>query len=520
MKVEIYDTTLRDGAQSQYISFSVEDKLRIAEKLDELGIHYIEGGFPGSNPKDAEFFKRVKDLSFENSEIVAFGSTRHAKVKAEDDFNLRSLVEADVKYATIFGKSWDLHVRDALKISLEENLNMISDSIEYLREHGLKVFFDAEHFFDGYKSNPEYALKTLEVAGEAGADCLVLCDTNGGTLPYEVMEIVKQVRNRMKAELGIHAHNDSDTAVANSVIAVRMGVTHVQGTINGYGERCGNANLCSIIPNIKLKLRIDCITDEQLRKLTEVSRFVAEIANLAHQHNMPYVGSSAFAHKGGVHIDAVLKNPLTYEHIKPEVVGNERRFLVSDLSGKSNILAKAREYGIKLDKDSEEAKMILQKLKELEKQGYQFEGAEASFELLIKRTLGMVKSYFTLEGFRVIVDTHNSALTSEATVKVRVDNRREHTAAEGNGPVNALDNALRKALEKFFPELSEMKLVDYKVRVLDTHRGTGAVVRVLIESTDGKESWSTIGVSENIIEASLIALKDSIEYKLQRSRNA
>ncbi len=517
MKVELYDTTLRDGAQSEYISFSVEDKLRIAKKLDELGIHFIEGGFPGSNPKDSEFFSRVREIDFENSKIVAFGSTRRAKVKAEDDFNLRSLIESDTEYVTIFGKSWDLHVKDALKIPLEENLEMITDSVEYLKEHGLKVFFDAEHFFDGYKGNTEYALDTLKAAEEAKVDCLVLCDTNGGTLPYEVMETIKEVKKIIKTPLGIHAHNDSESAVANSVIAVRMGATQVHGTINGYGERCGNANLCSVIPNIKLKLGIDCISDSQLSRLTDVSKFVAEAANLAHQHNMPYVGRSAFAHKGGVHIDAVLKNPLTYEHIKPELVGNERRFLISDLSGKSNILAKAKELGLKLDKDSKEVKLILNQLKELEMQGYQFEGAEASFELLIKRTLGLIEKFFILDGFRVIVDTHDEKLASEATVKVRVGNKYEHTAAEGNGPVNALDNALRKALEKFYPSLREMHLTDYKVRVLDTTEGTGAKVRVLIESTDGKESWSTIGVSENIIEASLKALTDSIDYKLHKN---
>ncbi|GCC11720.1 2-isopropylmalate synthase [archaeon] len=518
MKVELYDTTLRDGAQSEYISFTVKDKLIIAKKLDELGIHYVEGGFPSSNPKDAEFFSKVKEIEFENSRIVAFGSTRHAKVKAEDDMNLRSLVDSGTDYVTIFGKSWDMHVRDALKISPEENLSMITDSIEYLREHGIKVFFDAEHFFDGYMNNKEYAMKTLRAAEEAKASCLVLCDTNGSALPFNILEILNEVKGKIKTALGIHAHNDSDSSVANSVIAVRAGTTQVHGTINGYGERCGNANLCSVIPNIKLKLHIDCINDNQLKKLTEVSKLVAELANLSHLHNMPYVGRSAFAHKGGVHIDAVLKNPSTYEHIKPELVGNERRFLISDLSGKSNILAKAKELGLKLEKGSPEVRIILNQLKEMEKQGYQFEGAEASFELLLMRTLGMIKKFFVLDGFRITVDTHDEELTSEGTVKVRVGNRYEHTAAEGNGPVNALDNALRKALEKFYPSLRDVYLTDYKVRVLDTTEGTGAKVRVLIESTDGKDIWSTVGVSENIIEASLKALIDSIEYKLHRTR--
>ena len=518
MQVKLYDTTLRDGAQSEHISFSVEDKLRIAAKLDELGIHYIEGGWPGSNPKDVEFFKNAKKLELNTARLVAFGSTRRAKVKAAKDVNLRALVDSGVGTVTIFGKSWDLHVRAALKVDLEENLAMIAESVEFLKEHGMEVFFDAEHFFDAYKGNPDYALATLRAAEDAGVDCLVLCDTNGGTLPFETMEIISEVKRRVAAPLGMHAHNDADTAVANSIIAVRIGAVQVQGTINGYGERCGNANLCSIIPNLKLKLGIDCIGDEQLRKLTEVSRFISEIANLPHQHNLPYVGSSAFAHKGGIHVNAVYKAPRTYEHVDPESVGNERRFLVSELSGRTNIYVKAREYGIALEKDSPELKLILQKLKEMEKQGYQFEGAEASFELLMKRALGLTKPFFELEGFRVIVSTEREGLRSEATVKVRVRDKYEHTAAEGNGPVNALDNALRKALEKFYPVLSQVYLTDYKVRVLDTHEGTGAKVRVLIESSNGRQSWGTVGVSENIIEASFLALADSIEYKLMKEQ--
>jgi 2-isopropylmalate synthase len=520
MRVELYDTTLRDGAQSEHISFSVEDKLRIATKLDELGIHYIEGGWPGSNPKDVEFFERVKKLELTSSRIVAFGSTRRANARAEKDANLLALVDSGVDTVTIFGKSWDLHVKAALRASLEENLAMITESVEFLKEHGMRVFFDAEHFFDAYKSNPEYALAALSAAEQAKVDRLVLCDTNGGTLPFETMEIVRDVLGKVHTPLGIHAHNDADTAVANSVIAVRMGAVQVQGTINGYGERCGNANLCSIIPNLKLKLGIDCITDEQLKRLTEVSRFVSEIANLPHQHNLPYVGSSAFAHKAGVHVDAVNKAPRTYEHVDPESVGNARRFLVSELSGRANIYVKAREYGIPLEKDSPEVRLILQRLKEMEKQGYQFEGAEASFELLMKRALGIARPFFELEGFRVMVSTEREGIRSEATVKVRVQDKHEHTAAEGNGPVNALDNALRKALEKFYPVLKQVYLTDYKVRVLDTHEGTGAKVRVLIESSDGRKSWGTVGVSENIIEASFIALADSIEYKLMKEREA
>lgn len=514
MKVELYDTTLRDGAQSERISFSVEDKLRIAGKLDELGIHYIEGGFPGSNPRDNEFFARIKGEEFENSRIVAFGTTRRAGVRPEKDFVLNSLINSGMSLVTLFGKSWDLHVKDALGVEEEENLSMIGESIEYLRDNSLEVFFDAEHFFDGFKGNPEYALETLKTAKEAKASCVVLCDTNGGTLPYEVVEILERVRREVGGPLGIHAHNDSESAVANSVIAVRNGVEQVHGTINGYGERCGNANLCSVIPNIKLNLGIDCITDEQLEKLTEVSKFVAEIANMSHPPNMPYVGRSAFAHKGGVHVDGVLKNPRTYEHVEPLLVGNERRLLISDLSGKSNVLAKTREMGLQLDRNSSKVRHILDQLKELEKTGYQFEGAEGSYELLIKRTLGMVKEFFAIEGFRIIVDTRDEGLLSEATIKVRVGEMHHHTASEGNGPVNALDNALRKALENFYPTLKEMYLTDYKVRVLDASEGTGAKVRVLIISTDGRESWNTVGVSENIIEASLVALTDSIEYKL------
>ncbi len=520
MSVRLYDTTLRDGAQSEYISFSVEDKLKIAEKLDELGIHYIEGGWPGSNPKDEEFFERVRELELTTSRVVAFGSTRRAGVRAERDSNLQALLDTGTECVTIFGKSWDLHVREALRVTLEDNLAMITESVEYLKEHGREVFYDAEHFFDAYKSNPEYALATLRAAEDAKVDCIVLCDTNGGTLPFETMEIMKELKRRIRAPLGIHAHNDADTAVANSVIAVRMGAVQVHGTINGYGERCGNANLCSIIPNIKLKLGIDCVTDEQLRKLTEISRFVSEIANMPHQHNMPYVGSSAFAHKAGVHVDAVNKTPRTYEHIDPEKVGNTRRFLVSELSGRTGICIKAREFGIPLEKNSEQVTAILRKLKEMEMQGYQFEGAEASFEILIKQVLGMTKEFFRLEGFRVLVTSEGGRIRSEATVKLRVRDRYEHTAADGNGPVNALDNALRKALEKFYPELREVHLTDYKVRVLDTHEGTGAKVRVLIESSDGRRSWSTVGVSENIIEASWVALEQGLVYKLMKEQES
>ncbi len=492
--------------------------MRIAKKLDELGVHYIEGGWPGSNPKDMEFFRRVKKLKLENSEIVAFGSTRRAKNRVEKDKNIKFLLDSSVSTVCIFGKTWDLHVRDALRITLEKNLKLIYESIEYLKSKEKRVFYDAEHFFDAFKSNSEYALQTLEVAQEAGADTIVLCDTNGGTLPYEIQQIFEKVKKRIKTKLGIHAHNDTETAVANTIMAVRMGARQVQGTINGYGERCGNANLCSIIPILKLKLGMDCISDEQLRKLTEVSRFVSEVANLAHPNNLPYVGSSAFAHKGGVHVSAVLRNPETYEHMNPELVGNQRRILVSELSGRSTILHKAKEFGIEL-KDENDVKKIIALLKKLENEGYQFEGAEASFELLMKKFLGKCKRFFDLEGFRVIVDTRgDDKIISEATVKVKVDDKIEHTAAEGNGPVNALDNALRKALEEFYPRLREVSLTDYKVRVLEGSKGTGAKVRVLILSSDGRQSWATVGVSENIIEASWQALVDSIEYKLMKEK--
>jgi 2-isopropylmalate synthase len=512
-KVKIYDTTLRDGAQSEYISFSVEDKLRIARKLDELGVHYIEGGWPGSNPKDIGFFEKVKDFRL-NAKVVPFGSTKRAGSKVAEDQNIKALLDTGMETVCIVGKSWDLHVKHVLGTTLDENLKMINESVEYLKSKDLEVIYDAEHFFDAYRNNPSYAMETLKVAKDA--DCLVLCDTNGGAIPIEVQTVIEAVQKKIKTPLGIHAHNDSDMAVANSIVAVRMGVGHVQGTINGFGERCGNANLCSIIPNIKLKLGIDCVTDEQLQKLTAVSRFVSEIANVRPYHNMPYVGESAFAHKGGIHVDAVLKKAETYEHINPELVGNTRRVLVSELAGKSTIVVKAEGYGFNLKKDTPETKRILDKLKEMENQGYQFEGAEASFELLIKKALGTYKSFFELEGFKVTVDARDEGLIAEATVKVRVNGKKEHTAAEGNGPVNALDNALRKALEKFYPVLRNVHLTDYKVRVLDEKSGTAAKVRVLIQSGDDKSSWGTVGVSENIIEASWIALADSIDYKLMK----
>lgn len=521
-RVWLYDTTLRDGTQAEDVSFLVADKIRIAQKLDEIGIDYIEGGWPGSNPKDIAFFKDVRKVKLHHAKIAAFGSTRRAKVTPDKDNNIRTLVQAEPDTVTIFGKTWDFHVREALRISLEENLELINDSLAYLKEHVGEVVYDAEHFFDGYKANPDYALKTLEAAAQANVDCIVLCDTNGGSLPFEVAEIIKVVRKRIKTPLGIHTHNDGECAVANSLAAVECGVVHVQGTINGFGERCGNANLCSIIPALKLKMGRECVSDEQLRSLRQVSRTIYELANLVPNKHQAYVGNSAFAHKGGVHVSAIQRHPETYEHIRPELVGNVTRVLVSDLSGRSNILVKAEEFNVNLDSKDPVTLEILEKIKELENQGFQFEGAEASFELLMRRALGTLRSFFSVIGFRVI-DTkrHEDEMpTSEATVQVKVGGRIEHTAAEGSGPVNALDNALRKALEQFYPHLREMKLYDYKVRVLPAGKGTASMIRVLIESGDKSGRWGTVGVSDNIIDASYQALIDALQYKLLRDQEA
>jgi len=515
---KLYDTTLRDGTQAEDINFSVEDKVRVAQKLDDLGIHYIEGGWPGSNPRDIQFFKEMQSVKLANARLVAFGSTRRAGAKPKDDANIKALLKAGTSAITIFGKTWDLHVKEALKISPEENLDLIYDSLRFLSGRVEEVFYDAEHFFNGYKSDPEYALKTLKAAQEGGAECLILCDTNGGTLPDELVEIMRDVKHHINAPLGIHAHNDSETAVANSILAVKEGAVQVHGTINGFGERCGNANLCSIIPNLKLKMGIDCISSEQLRKLRETSRFIYELANLPHNKHQAYVGDSAFAHKGGVHVSAVLKKPETYEHIKPELVGNHQRILVSDLSGKSNILYKAQEFGIDIKSKDPIVQSILKVLKDLEHQGFQYEGAEASFELLMQKAMKQRKKYFKLLGFRVIDEKKKESEPpyAEATIKLDVNGKVEHTASEGNGPVNALDNALRKALEKFYPNLKDVELLDFKVRVLTAGKGTAASVRVLVESGDGEEKWGTVGVSQNVIEASWQALVDSLEYKLYK----
>ncbi len=522
-QIELYDTTLRDGTQAEGISFSVEDKLRIAQKLDDLGVAYIEGGWPGSNPKDAEFFERAKKLRLKNARIAAFSSTRKARGLVESDPNIVSVLDSGAKVATLVGKTWDLHVTEVLETSLEENLNMIADSISYLKSKGLTVFLDAEHFFDGYKANPEYALQCIKVAAEAGADRIVLCDTNGGSMPHQVAAIVAAAREAVRTPLGVHCHNDSELAVANSLAAISAGAVQVQGTINGIGERCGNANLVSVIANLKLKLGIDCVTDEQLGKLKEVANFVSESANRAPNPFQPYVGESAFTHKGGLHAAAMAKVERSYQHIEPEKVGNIKRVVVSELSGRSNIVSKAREMGIDLAANSPVTKRVLEQVKDLESRGYAYEGAEASLEMLIRRAMPGYPAPFELVDYMVVVEKHRRAPTlanedgsvlSEATVKVRVDGAPFHTAAEGNGPVNALDEALRRALVQFYPKVAAIKLADYKVRIVDGAEGTGASVRVLIESTDGESHWRTVGCSTNVIEASFLGLMDSLEFWL------
>ncbi len=517
-QIFVYDTTLRDGTQREGISLSVDDKLKIARRLDEAGFHYIEGGYPGSNPKDIEFFSRIGELALKQAKLVAFGSTRRPN-SPTPDASLIALTDVVTPAACIVGKSWTLHVDKVLGTTLEENLRMIADSVDYLKSAGREVIYDAEHFFDGYKDDPGYALATLKAAAEAGADWLVLCDTNGGSLPEQVQQIVQAVIAALpSAHIGIHTHNDSELAVANTLAAVAVGATQVQGTINGYGERTGNANLCSIIPNLQLKQGYRCIDDDQLRQLTDLSHYVAEIANLAHDSHLPFVGASSFAHKAGLHVNAVMKNSRCYEHIQPELVGNRQRILVSELSGRSNILVKAEQFGVNLSDKSGDVRVLLDTLKQLENEGFQFEAAEASFELLMRRLQPQYHPPFELLDLFVIIERRrNMGIVAEATVKIKVGDTIYHTAAEGNGPVNALDVAIRKALLQFYPELAGVQLVDYKVRVLDGNDGTGAVVRVSIESSNGKESWATIGSSPNIIEASWLALADSLEYALLKS---
>jgi 2-isopropylmalate synthase len=519
-KIEIYDTTLRDGAQSEDISLSLDDKCFIAMKLDQLGMDYIEAGWPGANPKDEHLFTRVMALPIAHARIMAFGSTCRPNKSPDNDKMVQAIINARPHGATIFGKSWDTHVKGngGLGCTLDENLQIIRNTIAYLKGFFRTVFFDAEHFFDGFKANKEYALSTLNAATEGGADRVILCDTNGGTIPSDIASIVSFLMQELKIPMGIHCHNDSDLAVANTISAVQAGIDHVQGTINGIGERCGNANLCSIIPNLSLKLGLDTLPRNQMKMLSETSRFVDEIGNLSHNKHQPYVGESAFAHKAGVHVSAVINNPATYEHISPEIVGNQRRVLVSEQSGKSNILYKAREFNIDLSKDNTAANEIVKIIKDLENCGFQFEGADASLELLMKKALGEHMRFFKLKGFRVNTErrSDDSDPMSEATIMIEVDGNVEHTAAMGNGPVNALDRALRKALQKFYPCIQEVELLDYKVRVISSNTGTDSVVRVLIESGDKKDHWNTVGVSSNILEASWMALVDSMDYKLYK----
>lgn len=518
-KIWLYDTTLRDGSQREGISLSLEDKLKIARKLDELGIPFIEGGWPGANPKDVQFFWKLQEEALKQAEVVAFCSTRRPHTTAAEDRMLQPILAAGTRWVTIFGKSSDLHVTEGLKTSLEENLAMIGDTIEYLRSQGRKVIYDAEHWFDGYKCNRDYALQTLETARAAGAEWLVLCDTNGGTLPHEIERIVRDVVTAIpESKLGMHTHNDGGTAVANALAGAIAGATMIQGTINGYGERCGNANLCTLIPNLQLKLGYCCITDEQLTQLTSTSRLISEIVNLAPDDHAPFVGRSAFAHKAGVHVAAVKHNPLTYEHIPPELIGNQRRIVISDQSGLSNIMHYAAKFGIDLSRQDPTCRQILERLKNLENEGYQFEAAEASFELLMRSALGERKQMFQLKGFQVHCDilsgVEYSTSNALATIKVAVDGEDLLEVAEGNGPVSALDQALRKALVKFYPEIANFHLTDYKVRILDGTAGTAAKTRVLVESSNGKERWTTVGVSTNILDASYQAVVEGIEYGL------
>ena len=523
--VELYDTTLRDGAQREGISFSVVDKLNIARKLDELGLHFIEGGWPGSSPKDDEFFQRADEIKLKNARLVAFGSTRRPGGKASEDATLKALEDSGAGVVTLVGKCSDTQVTQVLETTLEENLAMVSDSVAYLKSKGISVFLDAEHYFDGYKSNPQYAIKVLQAAAEAGAECLVLCDTNGGALPDEVAQAVKAAVEATDVAIGMHAHNDSELAVANTIAAVNAGAKQVQGTINGYGERCGNANLCSIIPILKLKMGIDCITDEKLAKLTEAASYVNETANLSPNPSLPYVGTSAFGHKAGLHVSGMSKWSGSYQHIDPALVGNKAHMLVSELSGRANIVYRAREIGVPLPPKGKEAQQLLEKVKELESRGFQYENAEASFDLLVHRAVEGYKPPFTLVDFMVIIEKRrrkptlytNESVLSEAMVKVSVDGEIMHMVSEGNGPVNALDRALRKSLLPFYPQISVVKLIDYKVRILDS-MSTESQVRVLIESNDGKEQWRTVGSSVNIIEASWLALADSLEYWLLKHK--
>ena len=517
-QVYIYDTTLRDGTQMEGLSLSLDDKLKIAQKLDDFGVHYIEGGWPGSNPKDAEFFDAIKGIELKHARIAAFGSTRRKDTLPADDPNIQALVAADTPVVTLVGKSWDLHVYDVLETDPEENLAMISESVAYLKSLDKEVIYDAEHFFDGYKANPEYAALTIKVAAEAGADCVVLCDTNGGTMPWELVKIIHEVSNQVDCQIGIHTHNDGGCGVANSLVAVDAGAVHVQGTINGYGERVGNADLCTIVPDLQIKMGKQCVPDDKLRELTDISRFVAELANLTHDEHAPFVGKSAFAHKGGIHVAAMRKNVHSYQHVDPTLIGNQQRTVVSELSGRGNVLEKATEFGVEVDTD--DAREVLALIKELENSGFAFESAEASIALMMQRMKPDYEPPFELRDFTVLVQSREErGIFADATVKVRVGVQDFHTAAEGNGPVNALDKALRKALIHNYPQLQDIQLADYKVRILDGDQGTAAGIRVLIDSESGARRWSTVGASTNIIEASWRALADSMEFALLGAMN-
>ncbi len=514
--VEIYDTTLRDGSQGEGINFSVTDKLRIAERLDTFGIHYIEGGWPGSNPKDIEFFELARKRKWKQARLAAFGSTRRKGMPASSDEQVLLLLKAETPVVTIFGKTWLLHVKEVLRTTAEENLAMISDTIRFLKQNGRIVVYDAEHAFDGYKDNPDYAMASWQAAQAAGADYITLCDTNGGCVASEVTRVCEAVRLRIKTPLGIHTHNDIGMGVANALAAVEAGAVLVQGTINGYGERTGNCNLTSVMPNVVFKLKKTSIPETSMTKLRELSQYVDEIANIRHDSRQPWVGATAFAHKGGMHVNAVQKISRSFEHIDPAVVGNCRRVLVSDLAGRSNIVMKAQELGFKVDNDTPELKPVLNSIKELEHGGYEFEAAEGSLYLLIRKSLGRIEALFEVVAYHVSMRRSGKHSICEATIKVRVNDKDAHTVAEGDGPVNALDAALRSALVKFYPQLEKVRLRDYKVRILDSTTGTAAQTRVLIESSDGKHEWGTVGVSANIIEASLQALSDSIEYYLMK----
>ncbi len=511
-RVFVYDTTLRDGSQGEGVNFSLQDKLLLTERLDELGVDFIEGGYPLSNPKDFEYFQAVRSLPLRHAKVIAFGMTRRKNSAPESDTGLKAILDAGTSHVTIVGKTWDFHVTGVLGATLDENLRMIADSVAYCKSQGREVFYDAEHFFDGYKANPEYALRTLKVAEGAGASVVILCDTNGGTMPERVAELVTEVRRNLRCEVGIHCHNDCELAVANTLAAVRAGATQVQGTFNGIGERCGNVDLVSVIANLALKYGYDVLHAGSLQRLTETSRYVYELANMNFRPGQPFVGASAFAHKGGMHTHAVAKDPTTYEHIDPNAVGNERRVLVSELSGQSTILSKTTKYAVSHDKEL--MTKILTRVQDLEYAGYEFEAAEASFDLLVKKAAGLYKPWFERLTYRVNIEQGHGDPLTEATVKLRVGESVEHTVCEGDGPVNALDAALRKALVPYFPRLDEVKLADYKVRVVNAKAGTAARVRVVIESRDGTDVWGTVGVSENVVEASWIALSDAIEYKL------